>query len=153
MPVSVEVVFGEEPDPAEPLSAFAASLHDAWGLAADRVVASRRAEEAVAARAMGTAADRETRTVSRSPAPRNGSDSRVWFGVALVAALVLTLPTINAFFKQGVAAETAIFRFVIALVVCVVVVKVARTFVTSMTTVPQPETDGPEPDSGTAGES
>ncbi len=49
----VEVVFGEEPDPKAPLSAFAEAMHDGWGLSAGLVVASRRAEEAVAARTLG----------------------------------------------------------------------------------------------------
>lgn len=49
----VEVVFGEEPDPAVPLSPFAAAMHKAWGLSAGEVVASRRAEEASAARVLG----------------------------------------------------------------------------------------------------
>lgn len=49
----VEVVFGEEPDPAAPLSAFAEAMHEGWGLSTGEVVAARRAEEAAAARALG----------------------------------------------------------------------------------------------------
>lgn len=49
----IAVVFGERPDPALPLTAFAASLHDQWRLSADEVVTARRAEEAAAAAILG----------------------------------------------------------------------------------------------------
>ncbi|MBA2595391.1 MAG: PIG-L family deacetylase [Chloroflexia bacterium] len=47
------VVFGSEPYTTEPLSAFARTLHDAWGLNAEEVIASRQAEEQQAASVMG----------------------------------------------------------------------------------------------------
>src|SRR5215211_5915917 len=47
------VVFGSEPDRARPLSAFAQALHERWGLSANRVIASRQAEEAAAATVLG----------------------------------------------------------------------------------------------------
>lgn len=47
------VVFGSEPDPAQPLTPFAASLHHAWGLNANDVIARRRAEEHAAAAILG----------------------------------------------------------------------------------------------------
>ena len=49
----ISVVFGDEPDPAVPLSPFAAAMHDAWGLLAGEAIAARRREEAAAAAAMG----------------------------------------------------------------------------------------------------
>lgn len=51
------VVFGSEPDPAQPLTPFARSLHDAWGLDAADVIASRRAEEHAAAAMLGAVTD------------------------------------------------------------------------------------------------
>lgn len=48
-----EVVFGEEPDASVPMTSFAASMHDGWGLSAEDVIARRRAEEAVAAAQLG----------------------------------------------------------------------------------------------------
>ncbi len=47
------VVFGSEPDQSEPLSAFARSLHEAWGFGAGEVIASRQAEEQQAASVLG----------------------------------------------------------------------------------------------------
>ena len=47
------VVFGSEPDPAQSLTPFARSLHDAWGLDAADVIASRRDEELAAAAILG----------------------------------------------------------------------------------------------------
>jgi LmbE family N-acetylglucosaminyl deacetylase len=47
------VVFGSEPDRAQPLTAFAQELHDKWGLTADEVIASRQAEERDAAGTLG----------------------------------------------------------------------------------------------------
>jgi LmbE family N-acetylglucosaminyl deacetylase len=55
LPVTVEVIFGEEPEVGAPLTAFAEELHTAWGLSAEEVISARRAEEASAARVMGTA--------------------------------------------------------------------------------------------------
>lgn len=47
------IVFGSEPDPAEPLSPFARAMHLGWGLSASDVIASRRAEEEAAAAILG----------------------------------------------------------------------------------------------------
>ncbi|HEX2281021.1 MAG TPA: PIG-L family deacetylase, partial [Thermomicrobiales bacterium] len=47
------VVFGSEPDPGRPLSAFAEAMHEGWGLTANEVIASRQAEEAAAAAILG----------------------------------------------------------------------------------------------------
>src|SRR5215213_6357423 len=47
------VVFGSEPDLARPLSAFARAMHERWGLTANEVIASRRAEEVAAAAVLG----------------------------------------------------------------------------------------------------
>ena len=47
------VVFGAQPDPHQPLTPFARELHDAWGLEANDVIASRRAEENAAAAILG----------------------------------------------------------------------------------------------------
>src|SRR5262245_24805663 len=49
----VFVIFGSEPDRAQPLTAFAESLHRAWGLTAAEVIASRQAEELAAAAVLG----------------------------------------------------------------------------------------------------
>ncbi len=50
----VAIVFGAQPDPALGFTPFAAAMHAGWGMAAGEVIASRRAEEAVAARVLGT---------------------------------------------------------------------------------------------------
>ncbi len=47
------VVFGSDPDPEQPLTPFARQLHDAWGLDASDVIASRRAEENAATAILG----------------------------------------------------------------------------------------------------
>jgi LmbE family N-acetylglucosaminyl deacetylase len=49
----VFVIFGSEPDPTQPLTDFAESLHRAWGLSASEVIASRQAEEQAAAAVLG----------------------------------------------------------------------------------------------------
>ncbi len=49
----VFVIFGSEPDGAQPLSEFAESLHRAWGLNASEVIARRQAEEQAAAAVLG----------------------------------------------------------------------------------------------------
>jgi len=49
----VFVIFGSEPDPDQPLTDFAESLHRAWGLSASEVIASRQAEEHAAAAVLG----------------------------------------------------------------------------------------------------
>ena len=50
----VALLFGSEPDPDQPLTAFAREMHDDWGLDPAGVVAGRRAEEACAAAILGT---------------------------------------------------------------------------------------------------
>lgn len=52
----VALIFGDHPDPAEPMTEFAESLHRQWGLDAAAVIASRRAEEANASAVLGTTA-------------------------------------------------------------------------------------------------
>jgi LmbE family N-acetylglucosaminyl deacetylase len=52
----VALIFGDHPDPAQPMTEFAETLHLQWGLNAEQVIASRRAEEAAASRAIGTQA-------------------------------------------------------------------------------------------------
>ena len=52
LPESI-VVFGSEPNPDLPLTPFARELHDVWGLSAERVIASRRAEELTASAILG----------------------------------------------------------------------------------------------------
>jgi LmbE family N-acetylglucosaminyl deacetylase len=47
------VVFGSEPDRAQPLTAFAQAMHEAWGLSAEEVIAARQAEEQTAAAILG----------------------------------------------------------------------------------------------------
>ena len=47
------VIFGSEPDRAQPLSTFAATMHEGWGLTAEEVIASRHAEETAAAAVLG----------------------------------------------------------------------------------------------------
>lgn len=49
----IEVVFGAEPDSAQPLSPFASELHRQWGLDAEQVIRERRQEEAAAASLLG----------------------------------------------------------------------------------------------------
>jgi LmbE family N-acetylglucosaminyl deacetylase len=49
----VVLVFGDHPDPDVPLTPFARHLHEQWGLDADQVIASRRAEEDLAAQRLG----------------------------------------------------------------------------------------------------
>jgi LmbE family N-acetylglucosaminyl deacetylase len=50
----VALIFGDQPDPAVPLTEFAESLHRDWGLDAEQVIAGRRAEEVAAGRILGT---------------------------------------------------------------------------------------------------
>ncbi len=50
----VALIFGDHPDPAVPLTAFAQKLHRQWGMSADEVISGRRAEESVASMALGT---------------------------------------------------------------------------------------------------
>jgi LmbE family N-acetylglucosaminyl deacetylase len=50
----VALLFGSEPDPDQPLTAFAQEMHDDWGLDPAGVIAGRRAEEACAAAILGS---------------------------------------------------------------------------------------------------
>jgi LmbE family N-acetylglucosaminyl deacetylase len=50
----VALLFGSEPSPDEPLTAFAEQLHRQWGMAADEVIAGRRREETAASAILGT---------------------------------------------------------------------------------------------------
>jgi LmbE family N-acetylglucosaminyl deacetylase len=50
----VALIFGDNPDPFVPLTAFAETLHRNWGLDAAQVIAGRRAEEAAAGAILGT---------------------------------------------------------------------------------------------------
>ncbi len=49
----IALVFGDYPDPAEPLTDFAQRLHAEWGLDAGEVIDARRTEEARAASLIG----------------------------------------------------------------------------------------------------
>jgi len=49
----VAIVFGEEPDPEQPLTPFATTLHKYWNLDAREVVTRRRGEETLAAEILG----------------------------------------------------------------------------------------------------
>jgi LmbE family N-acetylglucosaminyl deacetylase len=50
----VALIFGDHPDPSQPLTSFAQQLHRQWGMSADEVIAGRRAEERMASMALGT---------------------------------------------------------------------------------------------------
>jgi LmbE family N-acetylglucosaminyl deacetylase len=50
----VALIFGDHPDPAQPLTDFAQMLHAQWGMNAASVIAGRRAEEAAASAILGT---------------------------------------------------------------------------------------------------
>jgi LmbE family N-acetylglucosaminyl deacetylase len=52
----VALIFGDHPDPAQPLTSFAEAMHRGWGLDAAQVIAGRRAEEAAAGAILGTKA-------------------------------------------------------------------------------------------------
>ena len=49
----VALLFGDHPDPGQPMTPFAEQMHRDWGVSADRVIAGRRAEEAEASRILG----------------------------------------------------------------------------------------------------
>lgn len=49
----VALLFGDHPDPDQPLTPFAGRMHAEWGMAADEVIAGRRAEEAESSRILG----------------------------------------------------------------------------------------------------
>lgn len=42
----VALLFGDHPDPEQPMTPFANRMHAEWGMSADQVIAGRRAEEA-----------------------------------------------------------------------------------------------------------
>ena len=50
----VALIFGDHPDPKQPMTAFAERMHRDWGLSASQVIAGRRAEEGVASQVLGT---------------------------------------------------------------------------------------------------
>jgi len=50
----VALIFGDHPDPAQPLTGFAQQLHKQWGMGAEEVISGRRAEERMASVALGT---------------------------------------------------------------------------------------------------
>ena len=50
----VALIFGDHPDPAQPMTAFAEQLHEQWGMSAEEVIAGRRSEERMASIALGT---------------------------------------------------------------------------------------------------
>lgn len=52
----VALIFGDHPDPSQPLTEFAEKLHKQWGLDAGEVIAGRRSEEAAASAIIGTSA-------------------------------------------------------------------------------------------------
>jgi LmbE family N-acetylglucosaminyl deacetylase len=52
----VALIFGDHPDPNEPLTEFAQTLHRQWGLDAAQVISARRSEESAASAALGTTA-------------------------------------------------------------------------------------------------
>jgi LmbE family N-acetylglucosaminyl deacetylase len=49
----IALIFGSEPDLSQPLSDFAESMHQGWGLDTASVIAGRRAEEAAASAILG----------------------------------------------------------------------------------------------------
>jgi LmbE family N-acetylglucosaminyl deacetylase len=50
----VALIFGDHPDPTQPMTDFANQLHAQWGMTADEVISGRRSEEKVASIALGT---------------------------------------------------------------------------------------------------
>lgn len=50
----IALIFGDHPDPDQPMTAFANAMHAQWGMTADEVIAGRRAEERVASLTMGS---------------------------------------------------------------------------------------------------
>jgi len=50
----VALIFGDHPDPDQPLTGFAQQLHKQWGMGAAEVISGRRAEERMASVALGT---------------------------------------------------------------------------------------------------
>ncbi len=49
----VALLFGDHPDPDQPLTPFAEHMHREWGMPAEKVIAGRRAEEAASSRVLG----------------------------------------------------------------------------------------------------
>lgn len=49
----VALLFGDHPDPKQPMTTFAEHMHQEWGMSAEQVIAGRRAEEAVSSRILG----------------------------------------------------------------------------------------------------
>jgi LmbE family N-acetylglucosaminyl deacetylase len=49
----VALLFGDHPDPNQPMTAFAEQMHQDWGMTADQVIAGRRSEEAESSRILG----------------------------------------------------------------------------------------------------
>jgi len=49
----VALLFGDHPDPDQPMTPFANQMHADWGMTADEVIAGRRAEEAESSRILG----------------------------------------------------------------------------------------------------
>ncbi len=49
----VALLFGDHPDPTQPMTTFAEHMHAEWGMSADQVIAGRRAEEAASTRILG----------------------------------------------------------------------------------------------------
>jgi LmbE family N-acetylglucosaminyl deacetylase len=49
----ISLLFGSEPDPAQPLTSFAEGMHRQWGMEASEVIAGRRKEEAAALDILG----------------------------------------------------------------------------------------------------
>ena len=50
----VALIFGDHPDPNQPMTAFAEGMHRDWGMTASEVIAGRRAEERMASLTLGT---------------------------------------------------------------------------------------------------
>jgi LmbE family N-acetylglucosaminyl deacetylase len=49
----IALIFGDHPDPDQPLTEFAGQLHKQWGLSAEQVIEARREEEAAASALIG----------------------------------------------------------------------------------------------------
>jgi LmbE family N-acetylglucosaminyl deacetylase len=49
----VALLFGDHPDPDQPMTPFANHMHAEWGMTADQVITGRRAEEAESSRILG----------------------------------------------------------------------------------------------------
>jgi LmbE family N-acetylglucosaminyl deacetylase len=52
----VALIFGDHPDPNQPMTAFAEQLHRQWGMSAAEVIEGRRREEQMASITLGTCA-------------------------------------------------------------------------------------------------